>query len=107
MPKYVIERQYLIPVYQRLVVEADTLEEACGEAVEREDWDDAVDDYESARATTITAIKLIPDRIDPAELDFDPDDPATQNTRSLGGFLYGGDASTIHADVPEPYSKEI
>ena len=107
MSKYVIERQYLIPVYQRLVVEADTLEEACGEAVEREDWDDAVDDYESARATTITAIKRIPEGIDPAELDFDPDDPATQNTKSLGGFLYGGDASTIHADVPEPYANEI
>jgi hypothetical protein len=106
MPKYVIERQFLIPVYQHLVVEADTPEEACGEAIER-DWDDAVDDYESARETTITAIKRIPDGIDPAELDFDPDDPATQNTKSLGGFLYGGDASTIHSDVPEPYSKEI
>jgi hypothetical protein len=107
MPKYVIERQYLLPVYQRLVVEADTPEAACGEAVERQDWDDAVDDYESARASTITAIKRIPEGIDPAALDFDPDDPATQNTRSLAGFLYGGDASTIHSDVPEPYSKEI
>jgi hypothetical protein len=107
MPKYVIERQYLIPVYQRLVVEADTPEEACGEAVGREDWDDAVDDYESARATTISAIKRIPERIDPAELDFDPDDPATQNTKALAGFLYGGDTSTIHSDVPERYSREI
>jgi hypothetical protein len=35
MPKYVIERQYLLPVYQRLVVEADTPEAACGEAIER------------------------------------------------------------------------
>jgi hypothetical protein len=107
MPRYVIEREFLIPVYQRLVVEADTLEEACSEAVEREDWDDAVDDYESARATTIVAIKLIPDGIDPADLDFDPADPATQNTKSLSSFLYGGDTSTIHSDVPEPYSKEI
>ena len=107
MPKYVIERQYLIPVYQHLVVEADTPEEACSEAIEREDWADAVDNYESARATRIVAIKLIPDGIDPADLDFDPADPATQNTKSLSGFLYGGDASTIHSDVPEPYSKEI
>jgi hypothetical protein len=88
MPKYVIERQFLIPVYH-------------------DDWSDAIDDYESARATTITAIKRIPDRIDPADLNFDPADPATQNTKSLSGFLYGGDTSTIHSDVPEPYSKEI
>jgi hypothetical protein len=66
-----------------------------------------VDDYESARATTITAIKRIPEGIYPAELDFDPDDPVTQNTKTLAGFLYGGDASTIDADVPEPYSKEM
>ena len=32
MPKYVIERQFLIPVYH-------------------DDWSDAIDDYESARAT--------------------------------------------------------
>lgn len=25
MPKYVVERQYLLPVYQRLVIEADTV----------------------------------------------------------------------------------
>ena len=29
MPKFVIERQYLVPMYQHVVVEADTLEDAC------------------------------------------------------------------------------
>ena len=29
MPKYVIERQYLVPMYQHMVVEAENLEEAC------------------------------------------------------------------------------
>ena len=37
MPKYVVERQYLLPVYQRLVIEADTVEEAC-EGRRRGDW---------------------------------------------------------------------
>jgi hypothetical protein len=86
MPKHVIERQFLLPVYQRLVVEADTPEEARGEAIEREDWDDAVDDYVSARATTITAIKRIPEGIDPAELDFDPDNPRPRIQRRSPDF---------------------
>ena len=44
MPKYVIERQYLLPIYQRLMVEADTLEEACQKALNHDDWADAVED---------------------------------------------------------------
>ena len=28
MPKYVIQREYLLPVYQYLIIEANTLEEA-------------------------------------------------------------------------------
>jgi hypothetical protein len=29
MPKFVIERQYLVPMFQHIVVEAENLEEAC------------------------------------------------------------------------------
>jgi hypothetical protein len=29
MPKFVIERQYLVPMYQHIVIEAENLEEAC------------------------------------------------------------------------------
>ena len=32
MPKFVIERQYLVPMYQHIIVEADNLEEACEKA---------------------------------------------------------------------------
>ena len=105
MPKYVIERQYLLPIYQRLVVEADTVEEACQQAVDHDNWDDAVEDNDGARATTISAIKCIPENIDPTELDFDPEDPRSQNTHSLGHFLYEGNASTIHTDVPEQFAE--
>jgi hypothetical protein len=57
MPKYVVERQYLLPVYQRLVnllpvyqrlvIEADTVEEACEKAIDHDDWEDAVEDVSS------------------------------------------------------------
>jgi hypothetical protein len=40
MPKFVIERQYLVPMYQHVVVEAENLDEACNKAISDEiDWD--------------------------------------------------------------------
>ena len=55
MPRYIIERQYLLPVYRHLAVEAPDLESACREALDdgQHDWEDAQEDYESSRATTI------------------------------------------------------
>jgi hypothetical protein len=63
MPKFVIERQYLLPIYQRLIIEAETLEEACAEAVDPalHDWDDADEDFDGCGATTINAAREIPD----------------------------------------------
>jgi hypothetical protein len=102
MTKYVVERQYLLPVYQRLVVEADTVEEACDDV-----WEDAVDDGDGARATSINAVKRIPDNVNVADLDFDPEDPTSQNTYSLGRFLYEGDTSTIHSDIPVHFAETL
>jgi hypothetical protein len=40
MPKFVFERQYLVPMYQHIVVEAETLEAACELAVSDDiSWD--------------------------------------------------------------------
>ena len=62
MPKFVIERQYLVPMYQHIVVEADNLEEACKKAISDDiDWDTQEMDSDSARATTITAAKIVPE----------------------------------------------
>jgi len=62
MPKFVIERQYLVPMYQHIVVEAETLEEACKKAISDDtDWDTQEMDCDSARATTITAAKVVPE----------------------------------------------
>ena len=33
MPKFVIERQYLVPMYQHIIVAAETFEKACDMAV--------------------------------------------------------------------------
>ena len=57
MPRYVIERQYLLPVYQHLAVEAPDLESACRYALDdgEHDWKDAQEDYESTRPTTIVS----------------------------------------------------
>ena len=65
MPKFVIERQYLVPMYQHIVVEAETFEEACTKGISDEmDWDTQEMDCDSARATTITEAKVIPDGYD-------------------------------------------
>ena len=60
MPKFVIERQYLVPMYQHIVVEAETLEEACKRAVSDDiDWGTQEMDCDNARATTVTEAKVI------------------------------------------------
>jgi hypothetical protein len=62
MPKFVIERQYLVPMYQHIVVEAENLEEACVKAISDDiDWDTQEMDSDSARATTITEAKIVPE----------------------------------------------
>jgi hypothetical protein len=62
MPKFVIERQYLVPMYQHIVVAAETLEEACKRAISDDmDWDTQEMDCDNARATTIAATKIVPE----------------------------------------------
>ena len=62
MPNFVIERQYLVPMCQHIVVEAQNLEEACTKGISDDiDWDTQEMDCDSARATTITEAKVIPD----------------------------------------------
>ena len=53
MPKYAIERQYLVPVYQHLFIEAPNLDAACQQALDHDDWDSSRTDYDSSRETTI------------------------------------------------------
>ena len=59
MPKFVIERQYLVPMYQHIVIVAENLEEACKKGISDDiDWDTQEMDSDGARATAITGAKL-------------------------------------------------
>ena len=52
----IIERQYLVPVYEHVIVEAQDFETACRDALDeiKQPWgDDTKTDYESSRPTTI------------------------------------------------------
>jgi hypothetical protein len=57
MPRYIIERQYLLPVYQHLALEAPDFDSACREALDdgEHGWEDTQEDYEGARPTTIVS----------------------------------------------------
>jgi hypothetical protein len=61
MPKYVIERQYLLPIYQRLIIDAPDVTTACQEAVEDDDWESAEEDGDGSGAATINAAREVPE----------------------------------------------
>jgi hypothetical protein len=100
MPKFVIERQYLVPMYQHIVVEAETLEKACATAVSDNIACDALEmDSDNARATTITEAKVIPDGYDVDALQhvlIAGTDPRGRpvDMLSLADFLYEDEAKT-------------
>ena len=113
MPKFVIERQYLVPMYQHIVVEANNLEEACKKAISDDmDWDTQEMDSDSARATTITEAKMVPegyeaDQIhslivasrDPKGLPLD--------MLSLATFLYENEAKTGPLlEIPAKFTED-
>ena len=57
-----VERQYLVPMFQHIVVEAENLEAACKKAISDDiDWDTQEMDCEGARATTLTTAKVVPE----------------------------------------------
>ncbi len=100
MPKFVIERQYLVPMYQHIVVEAETFEKACAMAVFDDiGWDTQEMDCDNARATTLTAAKVIPDGydVDPVQRSLiagtDPSDHPL-DMLSLAAFVYEDAAKT-------------
>ena len=60
MPKFVIERQYLLPIYQRPIVDASNIATACQKAVKNDDWENAEEDGDGCGNTTINAAREIP-----------------------------------------------
>ena len=68
MPRYVIERQYLVPVFEHIFIEAPNLEAACEDALDEQaqpGGDDARLDYDTGRPTTITLAVEMPEQLLP------------------------------------------
>ena len=113
MPKFVIERQYLVPMYQHIVVEAKTLEEACTTGISGDiGWDTQEMDCDGARKTTITFAKVIPERydVDPFQRVLiarrDPTG-APLDMLTLSTFLYENEAETgPFLEVPEHFTGD-
>src|SRR5438105_13289978 len=68
MPRYVIERQFLVPMYEHIFVEAPDLETACREALDdfAQPWGDNAElCFDDARPTTIAQAVEIPEDLFP------------------------------------------
>lgn len=102
MPRYVIERQFLVPMYEHIFVEAPSLEAACHRALDdyARPWgDNAKLDWESSQSTTIARAVEIPHGVLP-ELKSAGD--ADHHDLSL--VLY--DSGLDLRPVPEEFSEE-
>jgi hypothetical protein len=68
MPRYVIERQYLVPMFEHIFVEAPSLEAVCREAIDEftQPWSDNAElDFDNAGAVTVEQAVEIPDQLFP------------------------------------------
>jgi hypothetical protein len=97
MPRYIIERQYLLPVYQHLALEAPDLESACCEALDdsQHDWEDAQEDCENLRPTLIvSAIEISSD---------DEWATAVKSQHERSGLMYDGRHEFI--EIPRQFTE--
>ena len=113
MPKFVIERQYLVPMYQHIAVEAESLEEACEKGISDDvDWDTQEMDCGGARRTTLTSVKLVPDGydVDPKTeliVAANKEDPSALDMLSFVTFLYENEAETGPLlKIPEQFTND-
>jgi hypothetical protein len=97
-----------------IVVEAENLEVACKKGIGDDiDWDTQEMDSDSARATTITGAKVIPDALEfvPGDIILRRDRPATRGFGvpgcSLSRFLYEDEAETGPLlEIPEQFTDD-
>ena len=97
MPRYIIERHYLLPVYQHLAVEAPDLEAACREALDdsEHDWEDAEEDYDGSRPTTLVSATEIASEEEWAI--------ATKSQYGRSGLMYDGRHELI--EIPRKFTE--
>ena len=68
MARFVIERQFLVPIYEHILVEAPNFEAACRQALDEhaQPWgDDSEICWDDARATTIAQAVELPEALEP------------------------------------------
>ena len=97
MPCYIIERQYLLPVYQHLALESPDLESACRDALDdgEQDWEDAQEDYEGSRPTTIVSAIEIASEAEWAT--------ATKSQYERSGLMY--DSRHEFIEIPRKFTE--
>lgn len=86
MPRYVIERQYLVPMFEHIVIEASTFENACREAIDdiAQPWSEHAElCFDDARPTTVTYAIELPD-----DYDLDHESDGLNDRGSLSSVLY-------------------
>src|SRR5262249_14846622 len=94
VPRYIIERQYLVPIYEHLLVEAPSFEAACCEALDDhvQPWgDDAQIDFDNAHSTTIAQAVELPETLEPKLC------AETADRYVLSDFLYPNFGSCLQA----------
>ena len=113
MPKFVIERQYPVPMHQHIVVEAQTLDEACKKGISDDiDWDTQEMDCDSARGTMITGAKAIPEGYETDQahsLIIASRDPRglPLDMLSFATFLYEDEAKTgPFLEIPSKFTED-
>ena|SRR5579864_1393631 len=102
MPRYVIERQYLVPMFEHIFVEAPSFDAACREAIDEfaQPWGDHVaPDFDNARAVTITEAVMIPENLFPELRSRENED-----RHILSQLLY--DTGLDHVAIPAEFAEE-
>jgi hypothetical protein len=99
MPRYIIERQFLLPVYEHLLITAPNFKAACREALDdiANPWsEDAQQDFDNAGPVTITeAVEL------PEETFADLQEEEEMDRRALAQLLYNSGSEPL--PIPEEF----
>ena len=101
MPRYIIERQYLVPMFEHIMVEAKTLQDACREAVDdiAQPWGHEAElCFDDARATTVTCAVELPDGFEPDLQVGNGDD-----REALSSLLYASELD--HLTIPAEFGR--
>jgi hypothetical protein len=108
MPRYVIERQFLVPIYEHVLVGAPSLEDACSQAVDDGalPWGDhSTICYDGAGPVTVARAVEIPDAMLP---ELRADHPSDTYELSRLSYVSGLEPLEIlpeftdEAPVPDP-----